>query len=451
MSDSDSRIVICPHCTTKYRVEAASDGARFKCKRCLKDIVVNTHTETKEEKYELRPGDELGKYIIIEKIGQGGMGTVYKAKSKTSDRHVAVKTLMSDKSTARNDEKVRRFLREARLAAALVHEHIVRTWAVVEKGGYYHIVLEYLAEGTVKTYMQEKGTFSEKKTIEISKACCKALIEAAKLHVVHRDIKPDNIMLDDSGGVKLADLGLATQSRESFDEHSTTASFAANNFDSLADTESTELSLTMSNVAMGTPAYMAPEQAADSRNVDGRADIYSMGATMYHMLCGEPPYMAKKLQEVLMMHRNDPIPDPREMHEGLSAHMARIIMKCLAKKPADRFQSPNELLEELEIAAREFIPTHEQTELVGQKVVFFESDNVHSLPGNLIYPPFFKRAIHTIDRAFSRKNLTFILLFLILAVLVSGVYVFKKRFGESEKKTKKSSQKTAVRQSFKRR
>lgn len=294
---------------------------------------------------ELKPGDFLAQYRIEEKLGQGGMGAVYRAVSESGET-VAIKVL-SGKSNS-DIVYIRRFLREARLAAAIRHENAVEVLSVTESpdGRFYYIVQEYVAGGSVRQWLQVNGLMEEQQAARVALGAARALCEAARIRVVHRDIKPDNILLTEEGVPKLADLGLATQARDPEEirqmRDEDVAALYQNN---------SGRSLTLSWIALGTPAYMAPEQVGGSKKADGRADIYGLGATLYHMLAGHPPFEAKSVREMFRKLTHDTAPDIRTQRRGVSSHMARVIERCLKKDPADRFQTPEDLASELYLLA----------------------------------------------------------------------------------------------------
>ncbi len=360
---SDDRIICCSHCGARVRVPEGAAADSLVCQTCNRPITLpghgqhpqdNTTTPALEDfeplfappppPLEFQPGDELGSYTITCRIGKGGMGTVYKARQNKTGRDVAIKSLTLADADAPTTEHTRRFLREARLAAAIRHPNVVQVLGFIQKGGHYHIIQEYVGGGSIKSLLLQSGTLPERTALEIALGTARALAEAAKVRIVHRDIKPDNIMLAEDGTPKLADLGLATQTHDS--ELLALEQLSAEELQALGNRD-TGLSLTMSNMAMGTPAYMAPEQAIDSRTVDARADVYSLGATLYHMLCGDPPYVGQNLREILSKHRHAPIPDPREKRPEVSGPTAAIIIRCLAKQPEDRFQNAAELAQAL--------------------------------------------------------------------------------------------------------
>ena len=271
----------------------------------------------------LEPGQILGRCKIERELGRGGMGAVYLARHLTLDAPVAVKILPPE-IAARDPQFAGRFMREAKLACRIRHANIIAVMDAEQDSttGLYYIVQEFVDGGNVRDLMK-KGPVSEARALEITAGVTEALVAAADFQIVHRDIKPDNIMLTRKGVVKLADLGIA---KEHSDE---------------------DAGLTMSQVMMGTPAYMAPEQARDAKHVDARADIYSLGATLYHVLCNELPYTGDSTIAVLTKLVSEPTPDPRAKRPNLSEITAKLIMRMMAKKAEDRPATAEALLEEL--------------------------------------------------------------------------------------------------------
>ena len=269
-------------------------------------------------------GSEIGKYIIIKRIGKGGMGEVYLAKHATLGVFRALKVLSAD-ITDDNEKFLSRFIREAKLAAEIRHPNVVGVMDVETDPvcGIPYIVMEYIDGGSLRNSLSICGKLSEEQAVVIVEAVASALQAATENSIVHRDIKPDNIMFTERGEVKLADLGIAKRSDKDY-------------------------SLTKSNMMIGTPAYLPPEQAQNAKDVDARADIYSLGATFYEMLTGEPPYPGETTVEIIHKLFSDPVPDPRKINSKISNASAAIVMKMMAKKPKDRFQSAEELLNLME-------------------------------------------------------------------------------------------------------
>ena len=271
----------------------------------------------------LQPGDRIDRCVIVKKLGQGGMGSVYLARHETLGVFRAIKVL-SGGLYIRGGEFIRRFIQEAKIACSINHPNIVNVLDVGDDKdrNFCYIVMEYVDGGTVRDVLKQTPRLSEVDALIIAEAVAEALQAASEQKIVHRDIKPDNIMLTRRGEVKLADLGIAKNTDEN-------------------------VQLTKSHVMMGTPAYLAPEQAQDAHSVDVRADIYSLGATLYEMLTGEIPYPGKNMYDILTKLVSDPVPDPRALTDTISAPTARLVMRMLAKQARQRPASAAELLKEI--------------------------------------------------------------------------------------------------------
>ncbi len=294
-------------------------------------------------------GREIGKYIIVKRIGKGGMGEVYLAKHKTLGTYRALKVLPRE-FLEDNDKFLDRFIREAKLASEIRHPNVVGVMDVETdtEFGCPYIVMEYIDGGSLRNILKSTKTLSEEQAVVIVEAIASALRAAESFSIVHRDIKPDNIMFTKQGEVKLADLGIAKNDD--------------------ADNE-----LTRTNVMIGTPAYLSPEQAQNAKGVDARADIYSLGATFYEMLTGEHPYPGHNTFEILHKLFADPVPDPRKINPEVSPASAAIVMKMMAKDAKDRFQSATELLETMD---KTFPPhtAYESAELI-KKVIAGDTEH----------------------------------------------------------------------------
>ncbi len=260
-------------------------------------------------------GTQVGAYEIVEKLGKGGMATVYKAYHAALDRHVAIKVLHA---TFKDDETfLRRFSREARVVARLEHTHIVPVYDFAEHEGYPYLVMRYVEGETLKERMGQ-GVLSKTEITRIATAVASALDYAHQQGVLHRDIKPSNILLTKGGGVYIADFGLAriTQAGES----------------------------TMSqDMIMGTPQYISPEQAKGSTDIDGRTDIYSFGIVLYELITGRVPFQSDTSYAIIHAQIFDPPPLPSEINDKVGPALENTLLKALAKEPNDRFQSAGEL------------------------------------------------------------------------------------------------------------
>lgn len=263
----------------------------------------------------------LGDYRLLKKLGQGGMGSVYLAHQLKLDRQVAIKIL--SKELASKPAFVQRFLREARVMAKLDHPNILRCFDVGEALGYHYLAMEFVEGGSVEGWLKKLGHFSVADSLHIILACAHALQHAHVLGMIHRDIKPDNLLLTKHGVVKVADLGLAKATDD-------------------------DMSLTRTGTGAGTPLYMAPEQARDVKHVDGRVDIYAMGCMLYVFLTGEFPFKGETLVEVIAAKDKGKFTPVRQLNDEVPDKLGLIIDKMLAAKPEHRYQSCAEIILALE-------------------------------------------------------------------------------------------------------
>ncbi|MBI5367688.1 MAG: serine/threonine protein kinase [Planctomycetes bacterium] len=268
---------------------------------------------------------QIAGYELLAKVGQGGMGAVYRARQLSMDRIVALKIL--PRHLAKDPAFVERFIREARAVARLNHENIIQGIDVGEAGGVHYFVMEYIEGCTVNSLLKKDGALPEAKALEITLQIARALEHAHKNALVHRDVKPENMMLTKDGVAKLCDLGLAKQ-------------------------VTSDSSLTQDGTSVGTPHYIAPEQARGEHQVDIRADLYSLGASLYHMLVGVVPFEGPNATVVMTKHLTDEPVAPNKIRPAISDAANAITLKLMAKKAADRYQTPAELMEDLDAALR---------------------------------------------------------------------------------------------------
>ncbi len=263
-------------------------------------------------------GATIGGCKILEKIGHGGMGTVYKAHHLALDIIVAVKVLkpLSDVPDAKE-----RFLREARIAAKLRHPNIIGVTNVGCENGVHFIVMDYVEGKTLQTIISEKGKIEPQEAVRITMQVLSALQLALKNGIVHRDIKPENIIIDKNGTAKLADLGLARIDGD--------------------------IRLTLPNVMLGSPHYAAPEQTENPSAADCRSDIYALGCTLYHMLAGSTPFPGKSIVDVIVKHMQRPVPVLKENFPSIPEPLSDVVEKMMQKEPDKRFQTPSEVIEAL--------------------------------------------------------------------------------------------------------
>ena len=265
------------------------------------------------------------RYAIQEEIGAGGMATVYLAEDLKHERQVAVKVLRPDLAAALGPE---RFLREIKIAAQLHHPHILPLYDSAEADGFLYYVMPYEEGQSLREKLAKEGELPVTEAVRLLRDVVDALAHAHKHGVVHRDIKPDNVLLSDRHAL-VTDFGVAKAVSEATGREK----------------------LTTAGVALGTPAYMAPEQAVADPNTDHRADIYAVGALAYELLTGRPPFTGTTPQMILSAHVTE-APEPVTKHRtAVPPELASLVMKCLEKKPADRWQSAEELLPQLEALA----------------------------------------------------------------------------------------------------
>ena len=278
-------------------------------------------------------GSCIGGYTLGRRLGRGGMADVYLATDSTGGGQVAVKVVREDH--ALDDEHLGRFVREARLASRLRHSSIVRVYDTGWHAGRPYIVQEYIDGGDVEDLISTSpsGKVPVDRAVAITIGVAGALKAASKRGIVHRDIKPANILLTREGLPKLVDLGIAKQLFSSAGTRPRTG-------------------MTSTHTTLGCPLYVAPEQIVDSRAVDIRADIYSLGVTLYRMLTGELPYAAVDAKEMLLKHLCEDTPDPREVESDVGGDLAAVVLRMLAKAPDERYQTPSRLLRALKRVAR---------------------------------------------------------------------------------------------------
>jgi serine/threonine protein kinase len=261
-------------------------------------------------------------YQILGKLGAGAMAIVYKARQLSLNRIVAIKVL--PKRLSENPEYVARFYKEGQAAAKLNHNNIVQAIDVGEAGGYHYFVMEYVEGRTIYDDLSAGKVFTENEALEIIIQVTHALAHAHAKGLIHRDVKPKNIMINSAGVVKLADMGLARAT---------------------ADIEAAQ---TEKGKAYGTPYYIAPEQIRGEVDIDGRADIYGLGATFYHMVTGRVPFMADDPTDVMRKHLREQLIPPDHINTSLSAGASEVIEVMMAKRKESRYDSADELLTDLQ-------------------------------------------------------------------------------------------------------
>jgi serine/threonine protein kinase len=263
---------------------------------------------------------QIGGYKLIKKIGEGGMGEVYLAEQLNLRRLVALKILHG--KWADDDEFRKRFLLEARAAGKLSHTNLIQVFDVGKYQGLYYFSMEFIDGVTVDDLIRHDGQLTVEKVINICMQVCQALKYLSSHDIVHRDIKPANIMVTKDGQVKLGDFGF---------------------IQSVFDAE-----LMQEGTTIGTPDYISPEQARGERNLDVRSDIYSLGATLFHMLAGKTLYSGS-CSKVMRDHIETEPPKLEELRQNLPKDLIRMLKRMCEKNPIDRYQSPDEVMKDLEM------------------------------------------------------------------------------------------------------
>tara|TARA_R110002111_G_scaffold260623_1_gene332139 strand:+ start:46823 stop:49360 length:2538 start_codon:yes stop_codon:yes gene_type:complete len=285
-----------------------------------------------------KPDLLIDKYLILDLIDVGGMGMVFKAIHRTMNRLVALK--MISQQMLASDDQIRRFKREVRVAATLEHPNIVRAYDADEARGINFLVMEYVRGDNLSRIVRSSGPLSLSKAVDCIRQAAVGLQHAHERGIVHRDIKPGNLLLDDQGTVKLLDLGLAhIDDSIRLDSPGSDSTDAESGRPYVSRSE-----LTAAGAILGTASFMAPEQSLDAHLVDSRSDIYSLGCTLYFLLTGEVPFTGSTIFKVFVQHREAEIPSLQDQRPDVPDSVAAVYRKMVAKKPEDRFQSVSELV-----------------------------------------------------------------------------------------------------------
>ncbi|MBI3725086.1 serine/threonine protein kinase [bacterium] len=275
------------------------------------------------------PGDRIGGYRVLHVLGRGGMGVVYKAEDEATGRLVALKVILAEH--ARDDAFMKRFRVEARAAASIVHPHVTVLYQAGEHEGQPFLAFEHVPGGTLDRRILEKGPLPWREACERGAEVAGALAALHERGLVHRDLKPENVLLDEKGRAKLADFGLVRRDRGKWITMTT--------------------SLTSEGQILGTYAYMAPEQADGQKGIDGRADLYSLGAPIFAPPVGRPPFEGTPIEVLVKTLQQQP-PSPRELAPDVPEALERLVLTLLAKDPAERPSTALVVAGELEALAR---------------------------------------------------------------------------------------------------
>lgn len=305
---------ICPSCKQEFAWDDSLDETMIRCPMCKVEMAAPAPL--------LPRGSEVGDYLIKERIGVGGMGEVYLAEQKSMKRPVALKILHED--LIQDKAYLERFYREVRILAQIEHSNVVKAIEAGYTGNVYYFSMTFIEGKDIKRLLDEGRKFTETEALQIISGIADALKYAWEKHgILHRDIKPANIMLTPENEVKLMDLGISKK------------------------TKGEDVELTMAGMMVGSPQYVSPEQAKALKDIDFRADMYSLGATLYHLLTGSPPYPGDNAMEVLARHLDEPVPDPRKLRPDISEATVELINVMMAKNKEDRFSNWDDCMNEM--------------------------------------------------------------------------------------------------------
>ncbi len=331
---------------TRFSSEIESGADALLDKLLAEDVI----TKWQAEKFRSGQASDicLGDYLVLTELGRGGMGTVLLARHRRMDREVAIKVLPV--TAMESQSAVARFYQEVKVAAKLIHPNIVHAYDAGEHHGFHYLVMEYVEGHDLAQVVHEIGPLPLSMALDYIRQAATGLKWAHGETVIHRDIKPSNLLLDNRGNVKVLDMGLARGSDN-------------------GTLDGKSIHLTTTGQVMGTVEFMSPEQAEDTRLADERSDIYSLGCTFFRLLSTAGPYSRDTVVKTILAHRNDPIPKLPDTGDPLQSAAQHIFAKMIAKDPDSRYQSMEEVLDDLDSIEEMTDYDEEVTQLTDREIV----------------------------------------------------------------------------------
>jgi serine/threonine protein kinase len=353
--------------------EQSSSKTRFDARR--NQTVADARKGINMQREDVDIPRNLGGYEIIRELGRGGMGAVYLARQVSLDRPVALKVM--SRQFADDPVFLARFMREAYAAAQLVHHNVVQIYDIGSQDDLHFFSMEFVEGRSLGDLIKKEGKLDAEVAVGYTLQAARGLKFGHDHGMIHRDIKPDNLMLNIHGVVKVADLGLVKLPGQRSDPDEAGPSNPSALADLAAD-------VTSANVAMGTPAYMSPEQCRDAANVDHRADIYSLGCTLYVLLTGRPPFEGRTAIEVMTKHATEAIIPPEQIVDRVPKSVSKVLLKMMAKNPDDRHADMGEVIRELEewlgvSSTGKFSPREEDLQVLERCIAQFDGGSLVKL------------------------------------------------------------------------